>query len=94
LRPGVIVTKFRELPGATFYGEITIDSIDTAQQLQDIRAEYELDGHAPTLIQELTQFGFPDNEIAAALLNPASITSCGYGMPPDRPTVTLRASLN
>jgi hypothetical protein len=26
----------------------------------------------------LTQFGFPDSEIAAALLSPATITSCGY----------------
>jgi hypothetical protein len=94
LRPGVIVTEFRELPGATFYGEITVDSIDTAQQLQTLRAEYEQDGHAPTFIQELTRFGFPDDEIAAAVLNPATITNCGYGRPPAGPTVTLRASLN
>jgi hypothetical protein len=93
LRPAKVVTEFCELPGATFYGEISVDSIDSAQQLQDIRAEYEQDGHAPTLIQELTRFGFPDTNIAAALLNPATITSCGYGPPPVGPTVTLRASL-
>jgi hypothetical protein len=33
------------------------------------------------LIQELTQFGFPDSEIARAVLNPASITNCLYNFP-------------
>jgi len=74
------ISVFPELPGVVFYGEdILDDDIETAKYLQTIRAEYEQDGHAPTLIQELTQFGFPDSQIAEALLNPATITECGYG---------------
>ena len=57
------------------------DDLEPARYLQRVRADYEQDGHAPTLIQELTQFGFPDSEIERAVLNPASITNCIYNFP-------------
>lgn len=71
------------MPGAVFVGRgrPNDDDLECARCLQRVRADYKQDGHAPTLIQELTQFGFPDGEIAAAVLNPATITSCLYNFP-------------
>jgi hypothetical protein len=72
------IHTFPKLPDAVFIGKPSREDLEQARYLQAVRHEYEQDGHAPTLIQELTQFGFPDNHIAEALFNPASITSCTY----------------
>jgi hypothetical protein len=94
LRPAKIVTVFKELPGAVFYGEILVDHIDLAISLQAIRDDYEQTDDQATLWHDLSQLGRGYAEISAAIANPATITNCGYGLPPDGPTLTLVASLN
>jgi hypothetical protein len=94
LRPGKLAIKFNELPGAIFHGEVLIADIDEAIELQAVRHDFETTDCIATLWENLSRLGFGHDEIERAILNPATITSCGYGGLPDGPTATLVASLN
>jgi hypothetical protein len=75
------ISTFLELPGAVFYGDVLDEDVDQAARLQAIRADFESDDNQASLWHELGQMGFDYDEIKAAVLNPASITSCNYGRP-------------
>jgi hypothetical protein len=72
---------FKELPGAMFYADGRVTDIDDAIQMQVIRADYERTDCIITLWQDLGKAGWGSDEIERAVLNPAIITSCGYGVP-------------
>ena len=74
----VTISTFLDLPGAIFYGEISDEDIETARHRQDTREGYEQTGCITALWHELTSEGWPTSAIVDAVLNPASITSCGY----------------
>jgi hypothetical protein len=79
----VTISTILELPGAIFYGS-TIndpDALDSAVRRQAIRADFELTC-LTTLRHDLMREGFGAADIAAAILNPKTITDCGYGLPP------------
>jgi len=76
------ISYIRELPGAVFFGAILADDIDIAVRKQRIRADFESTDNQCTLWHDLRQMGFGAAEIAAAILNPRTITDCSYGWPP------------
>jgi hypothetical protein len=78
-----VISYVRELPGAVFFGDAINDdeTIEFAARLQRIRREYENDDCQAMLWHDLTQMGFPLEEIHQFVSNPAAITNCGYGDP-------------
>ena len=80
----VTISTVLELPGAIFYGNAINDpdALDSAVRRQAIRADFEATDCLTTLRHELLREGFGCDEIAAAALDPRTITDCGYGLPP------------
>jgi hypothetical protein len=80
----VTISTVLELPGAIFYGNAINDpdALDSAVRRQAIRADFEATDCLTTLRHKLLREGFGCDEIAAAALDPRTITDCGYGLPP------------
>jgi hypothetical protein len=72
------ISVFPELPGAVFLGVVSNADVETARRMQAIRQDYEQTDCQATLWLELTQMGFGHDDIAAAVLNPRTITGCVY----------------
>jgi len=76
--PALKISVFPELPGAVFVGTVSDADLEVARHRQATREEYEQTGCITTLWHQLTSEGWPTSAIVDAVLNPASITSCGY----------------
>ena len=71
----------REMPGAVFFGDMDAQDIAYAMRLQRIRSQFEADDGQEALWTDLSEMGFDRDTIRQCILNPAAITSCGYGAP-------------
>ena len=76
--PALKISVFPDLPGAVFYGDVLDEDVEIATHRQAMREEYESSGSITTLWHDLTSEGWPTAAIVDAVLNPATITSCGY----------------
>jgi hypothetical protein len=72
---------FPELPGAVFIGDVNDDDLRYAKLLQAARQAYESSDCQAALWHALTEIGLGYDEIERAVLNPATLTACVYGVP-------------
>ncbi len=86
------ITTFLELPGALFLGTPSNEDLEVARHMQTVRADYEATDCQATLWADLTQLFFGYDEIAAAILNPASLTRALYGWRPGMSLAWLKAA--
>jgi hypothetical protein len=69
---------FPELPGAVFIGTPSNADLDHAIYMQDVFADYVETLCQVTLHAALRRIGWGYDEIMAAVMNPATLTSCVY----------------
>jgi hypothetical protein len=77
------IKVFSELPGAVFVGRgrPSDDDLEHARYMQAVRSDYEQTDCQATLWHALTQIGLGYDEIELAVVYPASLTNCIYGVP-------------
>ena len=76
--PPLVVSKFLDLPGAVFYGNVLDEDVEIARHWQEIREEYEQTGCITTLWHTLDGMGWPTSAIVDAVVSPASIIATVY----------------